>query len=427
MHSFEYGKLGWINDELIREGIQQAISKTLLPALTEKAYSGHFTVTADGSSFGNENTWPGLDSWEMAGAYLLLGLTDVVKDYFKYVKASQRYDGNIPFAIFPYKESDRESGNSVLTFDFVNDVFEYPSKTGEISKYVGLFTHWLPTANPLSTLGSVSYLLVAYELYLSAGKVWLSENIASITAAAEYLRTRISGDGFISGSGFYIELPPRYGWDGITQCYGAYAFRRVSKMLADLDDVQQSKRWQHEGDNLAERIRTHFFTGRHFAEYIHVDKGYVDKRRLTDVDFAAIGLDIATDEQADVVWKQIKEDESFWWGDMPTQLVSIPFMYEDWELNELTKMDLSGGRLYDAAAMGRVFYLEMLSCMRMCDYNRLREGVHKICLRGKIHDWLWFDRYHAKEDGTAKEGGVAGYCEYASVIVRAVLGNPEVF
>jgi hypothetical protein len=38
----------------------------------------------------------------MAGAYLLLGHRDLVRDYFAFVKASQRAeDENIPFAIFP--------------------------------------------------------------------------------------------------------------------------------------------------------------------------------------------------------------------------------------------------------------------------------------------------------------------------------------
>lgn len=429
MHSYNYGVLSWIKDELIREGVAQAISKTLLPALTEKAYVGHYTVTADGRHFGEENTWPGLDSWEMAGAFLHMGLTDVVKNYFRYVSASQRLDGNIPFAIFPVESIDPVSckQSPLHMIDLVKDTFKYPSHTGSIREYVGLFTHWQPMANPLSVLGSISYLLVAHELYPYTDKSWLNKNITSIMAASKYLLSRINGDGFMSGSGFYTELPPRHGLDGITQCYGAYAFRAVSEMLTDLGDDQQSIRWQKEGDGLAERFRTRFFTGRHFAEYFHDENGLVDKRNLTDVDFAAVGLNIATDEQAEIVWKQIKDEKSFWWGGMPTQTVNIPFRYEDWELNEALPFELAGGRLYDVAAMGRVFYLDMLSCMRLHDFDRLRKAVRLICQRGKQNGWYWYERYHAIEDGTAKESGPAGYCEYASVLVRSVLGNPEVF
>ena len=76
----------------IREGIAAAINQSLLPAAVQKAYPGHFTIVADGHWFGQENTWPGLDSWQMAGAYLLLGRTQLVLDYFDFVQACQRGD-----------------------------------------------------------------------------------------------------------------------------------------------------------------------------------------------------------------------------------------------------------------------------------------------------------------------------------------------
>src|SRR3954468_21767336 len=90
-----------IADPLIRAGVTAAIEKTLLPAATEKAYPGHFNVVADGSHYGGDSTWPGLDSWEMAGAYLLLGKRELVENYLAFVRGSQRKDGNIPLAIMP--------------------------------------------------------------------------------------------------------------------------------------------------------------------------------------------------------------------------------------------------------------------------------------------------------------------------------------
>src|SRR5438876_495986 len=90
-----------IADPEIRAGVEAAIRKNLLAAATERQYPGHFTINADGSGYGPDSTWPGLDSWQMAGAYLLLGRTRLVLDYFEFVRASQRKDGNIPFAIFP--------------------------------------------------------------------------------------------------------------------------------------------------------------------------------------------------------------------------------------------------------------------------------------------------------------------------------------
>src|SRR4051812_26758536 len=79
-----------IADPLIRRGVREAIERTLLPAATEKAYPGHFNVVADGSHYGGDHTWPGLDSWEMAGAYLWFGKLDLVRGYFDFVRASQR-------------------------------------------------------------------------------------------------------------------------------------------------------------------------------------------------------------------------------------------------------------------------------------------------------------------------------------------------
>ena len=93
-----------IADPLVRDGVAAAIERTLLPAMSHAAYPGHFTVTVDGRHFGSDTTWPGLDSWEMAGAYLLLGQRDLVRDYLAFVKAAQREeDDNIPFAIVQAK------------------------------------------------------------------------------------------------------------------------------------------------------------------------------------------------------------------------------------------------------------------------------------------------------------------------------------
>src|SRR6476660_1941719 len=90
-----------IKDPEIRAGVAAAIQKNILPAAVETAYPGHFQIAADGSSYGGDATWPGLDSWQMAGAYLLLGRSRLAMDYFDFVWASQRKDGNVPFAIFP--------------------------------------------------------------------------------------------------------------------------------------------------------------------------------------------------------------------------------------------------------------------------------------------------------------------------------------
>src|SRR6185369_11951523 len=89
-----------IIDPEIQAGMEAAVFKNLIPAATQRVYPGHFTINADGGGYGSDSTWPGLDSWQMIGPYLQLGRTRLVQDYFDFVRASQRKDGNIPFAIF---------------------------------------------------------------------------------------------------------------------------------------------------------------------------------------------------------------------------------------------------------------------------------------------------------------------------------------
>ena len=60
--------LSKISDEEIKQGFRHAVEDNLFPALTNKAYFGHSTVTVSGAGFGTDNTWPGLDSWEISAA-----------------------------------------------------------------------------------------------------------------------------------------------------------------------------------------------------------------------------------------------------------------------------------------------------------------------------------------------------------------------
>ena len=149
------------------------LSKICFPPATEIYYPGHFTISADGGAYGGNSTWPGLDSWQMAGAYLLLGRTRLVLDYFEFVRASQRKDGNIPFAIF---SGDTKPGGYLRGLKSPEDVFTYkpPKREGcplparRTRKWIGLFEHWQPKANPLSTLAPVCYILTAAEIFDAA-------------------------------------------------------------------------------------------------------------------------------------------------------------------------------------------------------------------------------------------------------------------
>jgi hypothetical protein len=417
----------FIRDPLIREGVTQAVEKTLMPALVQRVYPGHFTVTADGSHFGSDITWPGLDSWEMAGAYLLLGRPEVARNYFAFTRGSQKKDGNIPFAIIP-AEPEPARDTYFRGMHYPEDIYEHTAPDGTTRRWIGLFDHWQIKANPLSVLAPICYVLTAWEILLhDDSPEWLRENLPSIELAGSYLVSRISDNGLMSGAGFYIECPPRNQWDGVTQCYALTAFRMLGEMCRQNKQPDRARAWEHHAEELTRAFNQLFWRGDHFAEYVHPEKGVVDRRALSDVNFAAIGLGIAIDEQVKVLWPRIAAEKSFWWGGMPTQLVSQPAVYEPWEWPEPLPWEHVNGPVYDVAAMGRVWYLEALACQRVGAWDRLRESVRLVCQSGKAHDWKWYERYHAKPDGTVEPKGPGGYCEYAAILVRVVLGHPEFF
>lgn len=425
-----------MSDPLIREGIEKAITKTLLPAAVQKVYPGHYTVVADGSHFGTDVTWPGLDSWEMAGAYLLLGENRLVLDYFDFVQASQREDGNVPFAIFP---ADRPIGGldtHLRGLRYPDDIYTYKPKYYEGQpefsdrserKWIGLFVHWQVIANPLSVLAPICYIFTASEILQAIQlDAWLNEKIASVESSAKYLLSRKSENGFISGAGFYIECPPRNQWDGITQCYCIEAFNRLADMYLRLDKKEKAEFWTKEANTLRESFLNIFWQGDHFAEYIHPEHGLVDFHGLSDVNWSAVAFSVATDDQIKFLWNQMINEENFWRGDMPTQLVTKPYAYRDWELSEPLPFKLISP-LYDVAAIGRIWYLEALACLKMGEKDRVCESVRKVCLMGKKHDWLWYERYHPLQVWDVFPAGPKGYCEYAAILVRTVLGNPKLF
>ena len=57
----------------------------------------------------------------------------------------------------------------------------------------------------------------------------------------------------------------------------------------------------------------------------------MDSHGLSDVNWAAVAFDIVADHKLELLWPKLLKEEGFWWGDMPTQIVSKPLAYEKWE------------------------------------------------------------------------------------------------
>jgi len=418
-----------VADPEIRAGVEVAVFKNILPAATEKDYPGYFNISADGLAFGGA-TWPGLDSWQMAGAYLMLGRTRLVLDYFDFVRASQRKDGNIPFAIFP---GEQKPVGCLVGLKSPDDVFTYappkrrgvPPSSQETRRWIGLFEHWQTKGYPLATLGPVSYILTAAEIFAATrSSSWLEERLPSIEAAAAYLLTLKKASGLIGGSGFYIESPPREGSDGVAQCYVVHAFRELAEICRAAGEPSKAKEWTARADALTEAFLEAFWREDHFGEYVHPERGLVDAHGLSDVNWAAVAFGLATGRKLELVWARLMSEPRFWWGGMPTQNVTAPFSYEPWETQAQPECGVDP--LNDVAAMGRAWYLEVVACRRMGARDRLVESVRRVC-KAAAADGFWRERYHPKPDGLVSADGAKKYCEYPAVLVRAVYGNRDLF
>ncbi len=422
----------WIADPEIRAGVRAAIRDNLLPAASEAWYPGHFTISADGKAFGSDTTWPGLDSWQMAGAYLLLGRDRLVRDYFDFVRASQRKDGNIPFGIWP--GTQRPEPTFLRGMKYPQDLFTcappkregLPATSQAPHEWIGLFEHWQPKANPLGVLGPVCHILTAAEIYGAGGDLgWLRERMPSIEGAAAYLWSRRTENGLVGDSGFYVELPPRYRWDGITQCYAVRALRDAARLARAAGNAATAAAWENKAAELAKSFRETFWRGDHFAEYVHPERGVVDAHGLSDVNWAAVAFGIADETQTRTVWPLLMKAGGFWHGGMPTQTVTKPFSYEPWEYNEPVGFAVPSP-VHDVAAMGRVWYLEAEACRRMGERERLVESARRVC-RAAEEGRFWRERYHPHPDGTVTGDAAKKYCEYAAVLTRVVLSSRDWF
>jgi hypothetical protein len=418
-----------IADPEIRAGVEAAVHKNLLPAATERTYPGHFTINADGGGFGGDTTWPGLDSWQMIGPYLRLGRTRLVQDYFDFVRASQRKDGNIPFAIF---NGNTRPGGCLRGLRYPDDVFTYqpprreglPASSQETHQWIGLFEHWQTKGFPLSTLAPICYLLTAAEIFdATNSRSWLKERLGSVESAARFLLSLRKDNGLIGGSGFYIEAPPREGCDGVVQCYAVHAFRGLASLFSAAGEAAKGLEWSGHADKLAKAFVQVFWREDHFGEYVHPEHRLVDTHGLSDVNWAAVAFGLADGRQLDRLWPRLMGEPGFWAGDMPTQIVTKPFAYEPWESNR--SADCGVDPLNDVAAMGRVWHLEATACQRMKARARLVESARKVCRAAE--GGYWRERYHLKSDGTVSPDGSRKYCEYAAVLARVVLGNRETF
>jgi hypothetical protein len=375
----------------------QAVTKNVLAALNPKIFFGYWSVCADGKGFGYGNTYPSLDGHQLTDALLYIDEVKVVQANWDYVRSFQRQDGLLPLAIIPSSAGKMigPEGTQAL-----------------VSPNGGLYKHWVP-GNPLEALASITYIQNADVIYRhTLDRQWLSSQLASINLAADYLDSLTTSQGSVRGGGFYVERPARIESDGVTQCYAIDALRRVAALNLIAGSESKSLRYDRLANRIQHNFITRFWIKDHFAEYLHPQRGLIANHGLTVVDWAAIATGIATPEQQAILWKQLKNEERFHYGGMPTGISTSPETYEAWEFTYPDRYDLS--------AMGRVWYLEAWARARTGDAQGLLQGLRKVSQVGRENGYSWHERYQPDAKGGVIAAGPDTYCEYPANLIRIV-------
>jgi hypothetical protein len=196
-------------------------------------------------------------------------------------------------------------------------------------------------------------------------------------------------------------------YDGVTQGHAVDAFRRLAALNEIAGDTETAKRYRALADRVEQHFQTKFWAGKHFAEYIHPERGPISNHGLTDADWTALAMNVATEEQQTKVWPQLQHEMKFRYAGMPTGIATLPETYESWEFSHDDRMDL--------AAMGRVWYIECHARANMGDAEGLADAIRAVCKVGRANGYYWRERYNA-EGGF----GVEKYCEYPANLIRVV-------
>ncbi len=386
-----------IPDREVAEAYRQSAEKNILAAVNPKVFYGYWSVCADGQGFGYGNSYPSLDGHQIADALLWLGRSGVVRANWNYVRSFQRKDGLLPLAILPSLAGKPVGPEGMQAMVDTNG---------------GLYRHWVP-GNPLEALASITYIQNADVLFrFTLDRDWLLDQLPSVNLAADYLCSLTTPEGAIRGAGFYVERPPRIESDGVTQCYGVDALRRLAALDAVAGWDSAARRYRAMAEKIRQFFVTRFWIRDHFGEYLHPSRGLIDAHGLTDVDWAAIATGVATAEQQAILWPRLKDEQRFHYGGMPTGISTRPESYEPWEFTVADR--------HDVAAMGRVWYLEAWARARMGDGAGILEGLRKVGEVGRANGYYWHERYHPDGSGGVRAAGPNTYCEYPANLIRIV-------
>ncbi len=345
-------------DKDLMTAYEKAASQNVLAAVNPRVFPGYFSVCADGQGFGYGNSYPSLDGHQMTDALLWLGDFETVKLNWGYVRSFQQANGRLPLAILP---------------SLAGQLIGPAESQATVDANGGLYEHWV-RGNPLAALASPTFIQNADVIYRhTRDRQWLQANIDAVNLAADYLTSLTTPEGIVQGAGYYVERPTRIAADGVAQCHAVDAYRRVAALNRVVGKNDVAVRYEQLAARIVSQFTKQFWTGDHFAEYLHPTRGLIASHGLTDVDWAALATGVALPAQEALLWPQLRGEQAFYYGGMPTGISTRPETYEDWEFAHPDRHDL--------AAMGRVWYLEAW-CAAGC---RTPRGSWMDCIawRGK--------------------------------------------
>lgn len=376
-------------DPEITLACEKAATQNVLAAVDATVFPGYWSVCADREGFGKGNTYPSLDGHQLADALLWLGQEDVVKANWDYVRSFQKPNGHLPIAILPGMKE--VSGQAV-------------EANG------GLYKHWVP-GDPLRALGGTTFIQNADILFRrTQDRGWLRAQLPSVNLAAEFLASLTTPEGLVGGAGYYVEFPTRIEFDGVTQCHAVDAFRRAAALNRVLGEVQAARRYEAHATRIARTFLRRYWVGDHFAEYIHPQRGVIDRHGLTDTNWAALATGVASARQRKALWPRLRSETGFHYGGVPTGIAARPDSYEDWEFS------LPNHR-HDLASMGRVWYLESWARARQGDGEGALDALRRVASLGRANGYFWRERYHPP---AGQPAGPNTYCEYPANFIRIV-------
>ncbi len=384
---------------LLDEAYVNSVRKNVLAAERPEFYEGFFSVTADGVGHGGNigNDYPGLDWGQTMEALLWLGQSKKVLAAWNHIKSFMREDGLLPFAIFPSC-----AGKTLPT---LNDNKLHIDSNGAV------YDHWCP-ANPFRALANVTFLQVADAICRHVQDAqWLAAQVPALRKCADWLISLVNDRGLVKGCGFYMERPARVEFDGIDQCYTANALQRTSLLFDSLGLDDYAKKCRQISKKITLAFRRYFWVGDRFAQYIHPKNGKIT-HGYSDVDWAAIATGLASQEQSQILWPALKNNQDFYYDEMPTGVSTRPDAFEPWEYENLD--------LHDLAAMGRIWYLEAWARYNMNDAGGLLDSLMKVAKFGAGNGWQWLERYYSKLTGDVGAGKIDTYIEYPANLIRIV-------